>query len=459
MSLSFEGLKPEEFQILEQEKIIGASINGKRKVSTGLLSPENSDGSTTSSLSSGSTTSIRVLHKGAASVGSFDLPESLECLALVEYLGYTRPKAAEIFTRWSARPDPDSNPYDLKDHALVELSNLEREPLRDFLDRPAEAMRRLGISEEMVNCMTAPEHKAMFETETLAAWLDIAMRSRYGTAMRYLDILKSQAIRTIRTKKGKERGKIDGVFQPGGSTTTTNVALATSSAPMSLESKFAGEMFPREHVTIVQTPPQDRPGFVTLYKGKSTGFDYQKPTTLIEENGNLNMQFLATYTGGDFNGQNLAWYWTREKETAECYRQWAARYDVHGETWIMQIQVPETFLQSVKIERLWYGYDWKQYLWYCKKMTRNSNLPDNLRKYATADVMEGHICKRHPSIVPKILKQDVQQKLTEDDCLVIGNGRKSTQTVFMNWEVVDRLEPLIRGNMYIEVHCAAVKQA
>ncbi|KAF7880100.1 uncharacterized protein EAF02_007737 [Botrytis sinoallii] len=359
MSLSFEGLKPEEFQILEQEKIIGASINGKRKVSTGLLSPENSDGSTTSSLSSGSTTSIRVLHKGAASVGSFDLPESLECLALVEYLGYTRPKVAEIFTRWSARPDPDSNPYDLKNHALVELINLEREPLRDFLDRPAEAMRRLGISEEMVNCMTAPEHKAMFETGTLAAWLDIAMRSRYGTAMRYLDILKSQAIRTIRTKKGKKRGKIDSVFQPGGSTTTTNVALATSSASMSLESKFAGEMFPREHVTIVQTPPQDRPGFVTLYKGKSTGFDYQKPTTLIEENGNLNMQFLATYTGGEFNGQNLAWYWTREKETAECYRQWAATYDVHGETWIMQIQVPETFLQSVKIERLWYGYDWK----------------------------------------------------------------------------------------------------
>ncbi|KAF5875943.1 uncharacterized protein Bfra_002339 [Botrytis fragariae] len=459
MSLSFEGLKPEEFQILEQEKIIGASINGKRKVSTGLLSPDHSDGSTTSSLSSGSTASIRVLHKAAASVGSFELPESLECLTLVEYLGYTRTKAAEIFTRWTARPDPDSNPYSLKDHALVELSNLEREPLRDFLDRPAEAMRRLGIAEEMVNCMTAPEHKAMFKTETLAAWLDTAMRSRYGTAMRYLDILKAQAIRTIRLKKGKKRGKIDGVFQPGGSTPDTDVALATSTASMSLESKFAGEMFPREYVTIVQTPPQARPGFVTLYKGKSTGFDYQKPTTLIKENGNLNMQFITTYAGGDFNGQDLAWYWTREKETAEQYREWAAKYDVHGETWIMQIQVPETFLQSVKIERLWYGYDWKQYLWYCKKMTRNSDLPENLHKYATADVMEGHICKRHPSIVPKILKQDVQRKLTEDDCLVFGNGRNSTQTVFMNWEVVDRLEPLIRGNMYIEVHLASVKQA
>ncbi|THV52902.1 hypothetical protein BGAL_0065g00310 [Botrytis galanthina] len=416
MSSHLKGLTPEEFQILEQEKIVGAT-----------------------------------------NFVTFDLPESLESVALIEYLGYTRAKAEEIFARWCARPDPDSNPYTPKDHALVELSNLERAPLRDLLDRPAEAMRGLGIAEEMLNCMMAPEHKDMLETETLAAWLDIAMRSRYGTAMRYLDILKARAVRAIRTKKGNERGNIDGVFQPGGSTPDTDVALATSSISMSLESKFHGEMFPREYATIVQTPPQNRPGFVTLYKGKSTGFEYQKQTTLITENGNLNMQFIATYNGGDFNGQDLAWYWSREKETAEKYRQWAAKYDVHGETWIMQIQVPETFLQSVNIERLWYGYDWKQYLWYCKTMTPNSKLPENLRKYATADVMEGHICKRHPSTVPKILKQNVQQKLTEDDCLVLGNGRKSTQTVFMNWEVVDKLEPLIRGKMYIEVHLASVK--
>ncbi|KAM0158428.1 hypothetical protein ACHAPG_004106 [Botrytis cinerea] len=458
MSLSLIGLKPEEFQILEQEKIIGASINGKRKVSTGLLSPDNSDGSATSSLSSGSTASIRVLHKNVACIETFELPESLECVALVEYLGYTRTKAAEIFTRWSSRSDPDSNPYSLMDYALVELNNLERAPLRDFLDRPAEAMRRLGISEEMVNCMTTPEHKDVFETKTLAVWLDIAMRSRYGTAMRYLEILKAQAIRAIRTKKGKKMGNIDGIFQAAASMSNLDINSSTSSATMSLESKFAGEMFPFEYAANLQIPPQDRPGFVTLYKGKSTGYVYQTPTRLIKENGNLDMEFLTSYKGGDFNGQDVAWYWTQEKETAEKYRKWAARYDIHGETWIIQIQVPEKFLQSVKIERLWYGYDWKQYLRYCKKMTRNSDLPENLRKYATADVMEGHICKRHTSIVPKILKQDVQQKLTENDCLLLDNGKKSVQMVFMNWEVADKLEPLIRGNLYIEVHLASARQ-
>ncbi|KAF7898953.1 uncharacterized protein EAF01_008166 [Botrytis porri] len=448
MSFSLvERLTPEEFQILEQEEIIGASIDGKRKVSVGRLNQENGDGSAPSSLSSGSIASIRVLHKTVGSLESFELPESLECVALVEYLGYTRTKAAEIFARWIIRPDQHSNPYSLQEklltfilstYALVELCNLERAPLRDLLDRPTEAMRRIGISEEMVDCMMAPEHKAIFETETLTVWLNIATRSRYGTVIRYLDILKAQAIRTIHTKKGNMRENIDGIFQPGNSTSDTDGTSATISVTMSLESKFAGQMFPRECVTIVQTPPQNRPGFVTLYKGMGTGYGYQKPMTLIKENGNLDMQLIATYTGGDFNGQDLAWYWTREKETAEQYREWAAK--------------------ASRLRDCGMDMTGSSIFGTAKKMTRNSDLPDNLRKYATADVMEGHICKRHPSIVPKILEQDIQHKLMEDDCLVFCNGTKSTQTVFMNWEVVDRLEPLIRANMYIEVHLASVKR-
>ncbi|KAJ8071227.1 hypothetical protein OCU04_001562 [Sclerotinia nivalis] len=199
---SYSGLNPEEFKILEEEHIISASVNGKIKVSTGLLSPKTSDGGTTSSNST-STASVRVLYKGQSSIEDFELPENLECVALVEYLGYTRTKAEEIFTRWAARPDPDSNPYSLKKYAIIELNNLERAPIREFLHQPAEAMRRFGISQEMVDKMTAPEHKDIFEAETLVYWLETAMRSRYGTVERYLEILKSRAIGILHTKDKK----------------------------------------------------------------------------------------------------------------------------------------------------------------------------------------------------------------------------------------------------------------
>ncbi|KAJ8071228.1 hypothetical protein OCU04_001563 [Sclerotinia nivalis] len=75
---------------------------------------------------------------------------------------------------------------------------------------------------------------------------------------------------------------------------------------MSMESEFSGDMFPREHVTILQTPPQNREGYVTLYKGQSLGIAYQGQMTLTMEERQLNMSFMGTCSGGDFNGQDTA---------------------------------------------------------------------------------------------------------------------------------------------------------
>ncbi|KAF7933341.1 hypothetical protein EAE99_003226 [Botrytis elliptica] len=166
-----ERLTPEEFQILEQEKI------------PVRYSP--------SSTSSG--TSLRLCYKNSTNFVTFDLPECLESVALIEYLGYTRAKADEIFARWSARPDPDSTPNSLVDYTLSELKNLDQPPLEEYLDRPAEAMRRLGISEDTITRITDPKHKDMLEMEPLAIWLERGMQSRFGTVMRYLDILKRKS--------------------------------------------------------------------------------------------------------------------------------------------------------------------------------------------------------------------------------------------------------------------------
>ncbi|KAF7872205.1 hypothetical protein EAF04_003130 [Stromatinia cepivora] len=459
MSSFLNGLDPEEIEILESEQIISASVNGKRKVSTGLLTVPKAQASQLLTLrslgpeiSDGSTTSSNPARQRLPSIKDFELPENLECVALVEFLGYTRTKAAEIFTRWAARPDPESNPYSLKKYAITELINLERAPIREILHQPAEAMRSLGISNEMIDSMTAPEHKDLFEAETLVYWLEAAMRSRYGTVERYLNILKTRAIRTLHKKKGKKRGKLEGVFQQA-LAPETSTSSTTGSAMMSMESEFSGDMFPREHVTIVQTPPENREDYIIMYKGKGVGIAYQSVRTLIREAGQLNMHFMESYSGGDFNGQGAAWYWTRERETAEKYRKWAANLDPHGETWIMQIQVPESFMKSVHVECLWYGFDWKQYVWYCKKMSPRDDMPQNIHKYANADVLEGHICRRHPSKVPMIRKEDIQEKIKESDCLLLSHGKKATQTVFMKESgMIDRLEPLIRGNLYIEVH-------
>lgn len=91
--------------------------------------------------------------------------------------------------------------FTLSSYAIGELNNLDREHLQNL--QPAEAMTSLGISTDTHESLLDPEHSQMFESEMLPYWLALAMRSRHGTVQCYLDILKLQAIRRLRTKNGK----------------------------------------------------------------------------------------------------------------------------------------------------------------------------------------------------------------------------------------------------------------
>jgi len=77
-------LSSEETQCLKEERIIlGASQNGKRKVSAALLTPPSGYGSQ-SSASSSSSASVHYRDFDAAEMPPFDLPEALESVAAYE---------------------------------------------------------------------------------------------------------------------------------------------------------------------------------------------------------------------------------------------------------------------------------------------------------------------------------------------------------------------------------------
>lgn len=140
MSSSFgEGLKPEEFQILEQEEIISTSIDGKTKVSMRLLSISSSQGFSLIyfslnkpvlnikiwdpesnnengiSLISKFSTSIQILYKDLIYIEIFEFLKNLKYLILIEYFEYTKKtKVAKIFTKCITRLNPKSNLYSFK---------------------------------------------------------------------------------------------------------------------------------------------------------------------------------------------------------------------------------------------------------------------------------------------------------------------------------------------------------
>jgi hypothetical protein len=317
-------------------------------------------------------------------------------------------------------------------------------------------MAGLGISDELQASLTDPRFSQIFQSETLQYWLRDTMHTRYSTLNKLLERLKSHAIRTIAKRKEKKRPKIAGVFEPAASSSSTQQLPETATA----SSNIASEENTLPHSCVaVQAAPPALPDHYILYKGKAIGDIAQE--VFILEDGRVNINAIWTLPGGDFNLGNIAWYWAKEEAAAERYRQWGEIRCSQLETWIIQIQVPNTFIDALRKEQLWYSPDWKEYVWYCRKWGSAGDPPakfDKFWKAGQAQLIEGHICMRAPAVIPRIKKEEIQQRMSEDDVMYVG-GRKATQVVFMDTEVAARLGEVIRGKIHIEIYPAVAKWA
>ncbi|GIK03562.1 hypothetical protein Aspvir_007634 [Aspergillus viridinutans] len=75
------------------------------------------------------------------------------------------------------------------------------------------------------------------------------------------------------------------------------------------------------------------------------------------DDGSIDMTSLSTPAGGDFNSSFNAHYWTPQKDTAERYREWAARRSPDSETCLIQIQVSNAFIERLRSAGIWFSAD------------------------------------------------------------------------------------------------------
>jgi hypothetical protein len=450
MSFSL-ALIPEETYILQEEGIIGIEILGKRKVSVALLSlPSSPPNSASASSTSSCSTSVRLRSFNPSTKASLDLPTDIEGVAALEHLGFTRKVAEDVFERYAKRPNPQQNPDGIPEYAFGELNRLKAQPsLQDI--PPRQVMNTLGISNELQDALLNPRFTQLFESQTLLYWLKDSMRMRFKTLEQLLERLKSHASRTITIRKGgKKRAKVEGLFEPGESSSSSQQpAIPPPTALANIRTTSEEHGLPLTWVSVEAAPPKPE-GYVALYKGKSP-IELVGGEGFIQDDGAINMNSIRTESGGDFNHINYAWYWTEERETAEEYRQWAASRSSWSETWLIRVLVPQTYLTGLRKQPLFFSPDWKEYVWYCKKQIAPPAKFDRFWKAGEAEVIEGHICGCAMQIIQRTKKEQVQQKISEDHCLVIG-GKKAVQWVLMHAETAERFGEIAKGNVYIDVH-------
>jgi hypothetical protein len=161
-------LTPEETYILQEEGIIGVEILGKHKVSVALLSlPSSPLNSASASSTSGRSTSVRLRSFDPSTKASLDLPTDIEGIAALEYLGFARMVAGDVFERYAKRPNPQQNSDGILEYAFGELNRLKAQPsLQDI--PPRQVMNTLGISNELQDALLNPRFAQLFESQTLS---------------------------------------------------------------------------------------------------------------------------------------------------------------------------------------------------------------------------------------------------------------------------------------------------
>ncbi|KAL8715424.1 MAG: hypothetical protein Q9220_000758 [cf. Caloplaca sp. 1 TL-2023] len=429
-------LTTEEDELLMEEHIILSKVSGgKRKVSAALLSPPSSQASISSQSSINSTASIR-FRSLRASEGVFILPELAYSVAGIEFCGFVPEVASVIYERFATRPDPHNNPDDLIDYMRghVRTSSSTETP---------QSIDAFGLSSATQYTIMDPHFSDVFRTQTLQYWIIDTIEMNWTSLNTLLQRLKDIAICT-RAKK-KKKPNVQQIFQPSSSQTSQTATISSKVEGLSL-----GASFPALHVAVVDKAPPLLDNHYTLYKGMAVAEMQEEPVIL--EDGTINYTALRTFAGGDFNGRNIAYYWTLEEETAEKYRAYAAIRCASSETWMVRIELPRTFVDALASKSLFYGHDWKEFVWCSRKGL--ASVPPKYNDYWKpdgADLIKGHICCRAPAIVPKIKMENVQTQITENDVMALEDGRKSTQWAFLDLEVIARVNDEMKGKIHIEV--------
>ncbi|KAH8711923.1 hypothetical protein GQ44DRAFT_714129 [Phaeosphaeriaceae sp. PMI808] len=452
-------LSPEDLSALQEDGVLLPGPQaGKRKISASFLQTPPSSGSSSAAstiLSTTSTASIRYYDTQPYQVVP-DFPDKQESAAALEYIGLQPATAKEIFDRWQSRSDPDQNPDELLDYVYGHLSQLRQTSWQGYSD--AEALQRLGVAPWLCSVLLNSRFKDIYETETLQFWLKETFRGNYRSITTIQQQLKVYVKdRGNKKKKKQKRASIkDAFLSPPGEASSSSDPIAPAHHVATVSFASDSGYLPQTHISVGAAEPI-LPDHKIFYKAKSA-YEMAEHHMLIAEDGSINMRPISSYCGGDFNPVDRAWYWTPEYETAVKYRDWAVERMRFGEVVIIRIQVPISFLRTLRQEELWYSANWKEYIWTCKKQLRPKDIPSKFTKYwkpgpEQTDVMLGHI---YFGVIPKITKirpNEVQTTINEDKVLKIGNN-KATQWVVMHEDVAEKLAIQVRGKMHIEIFWA-----
>lgn len=219
-------------------------------------------------------------------------------------------------------------------YACGHLASLQLSPYEGMSDQ--QALAKIGLNTRVQDGITDPRYHNVFGTQTLHFWAKDTVLTNYAALLGRQSLLRRYANEHMLRKNS---GKPAHHTVSGQEETLQQPALATATidkVPQDLQ-------FPESHVEV-QPNVILLPNHISLFRGKAH-LELQA-AELIDDDGSVNIRALSSPAGGDFSWAFYAQYWTPERETAEQYRQYAARRCPSAESRVVHIQIPSSFLST-----------------------------------------------------------------------------------------------------------------
>lgn len=308
------------------------------------------------------------------------------------FIGSTPLIARHIFYMYSRYKDPSCSSseainYDFFSFIHRHVIRISYWTFAYFSD--AEKITKLGVRKEISDAILDKRLRSVFGTQTLEYWIEDTLQINYETLQRLQD----------HTNDKRPEFKYDGYL---------------------------------ESCDVPDASPEVREGHTILYKAISA------TSPLFLEDGTLDISTLASPRGNDFNSSHTAVYLSPQRSVAEHFREFISIRCPCSSTYLLSINIPNALLASFQTEELWYGDDWKQFIWHCKT---KSPVPEHLGCLGRADLVRGHICTKPPSQIAKLKLQDLEADVSESDIFVLASGEKGIQWSFKE----DRFRGLMEG--------------
>ncbi|KAF1994998.1 hypothetical protein P154DRAFT_624273 [Amniculicola lignicola CBS 123094] len=383
-------------QTLQKIADLGGHVSsverGYRNISTPYISPPSSR------------SSPGTLEANKSSLTRF--PEVLESAQTLELLGYTASKAEFFWNRFLQLKDEDFESF------LLNLITYHSGDADSIGDDWRAVMSSMGISPALQESVMNEKFTDIRMTQPLKKWLVEILRMNFAALM-HLDGTVNRMI---------SKGEGDTVNLRGG-------AGNDEEAEAEVRGLVSPEQVPEGHVVLWKG--------ITRERLTSRGFFEQQPRSV---------NFLAVVSEGlsDFSSARSVLYFTPQYEIAAPYAQYVESLAiVENATCILQLFVPNDFLNSLKTRRMEFGPDWKELVWTSRK---GREYPDSwFKDYSRQEVIVGPISKGAKAGWSRMKNW---KDISRDNVLHLANGEMGTQLVFMK----DRHRRLLAAAVENKIH-------